>query len=88
MFEDTVVAAIRKLLLAILLLGMIGSGAELVLLKHSEDVRQWIPLVLLAGGLICCAWLGVSGSAAATKLLRWLMIGRSEERRVGKECRL
>lgn len=75
MFEDATVVMIRKILLAILFLGMLGSGAELLLLKHTEDVWQWIPLVLLAAGLITCAWHGVSGGTSATRLMRWLMIG-------------
>lgn len=74
-FEDATVVVIRKILLAILLLGMLGSGAELVLLKHTEDVWQWIPLVLIAAGLFTCAWHGVSGGAAAIRLMRWSMIG-------------
>ncbi len=38
--------AARRILLAILLLGVIGISAELLLLKHTEDATQWIPLVL------------------------------------------
>lgn len=75
MFEATVVGLMRKFLLAILLLGMVGSGAELVLLGHSEDYRQWIPLVLLAAGLIVCTWQSVSSSVTAMRVMRWLMIG-------------
>ena len=74
-FEDSVVAAIRKVLLAILLLGMLGSGTELILLKHTEDIWQWIPLALLAAGLILCAWHGVNGCRSLTWLIRWLMAG-------------
>jgi len=73
--EAATLFVLRKILFAILVLGMAGSGAELVLLKHTEDVWQWIPLVLLAAGLITCAWHGVSGGASATRLVRWLMIG-------------
>jgi len=75
MFEDLAVVTMRKILLAILFVGMLGSGAELVLLKHTEDIWQWIPLLLLAAGLISCAWHGVSGSISALRLVRWLMIG-------------
>lgn len=73
MGED-VVAVIRKILLAILVLGILGSGAELVLIGHFEDLRQWIPLVLLALGLIICTWQSLCGGAAALTTLRWLMI--------------
>jgi hypothetical protein len=38
--------AARRILLGILLLGVIGINAELLLLSHTEDATQWIPLVL------------------------------------------
>ena len=75
MLENPNIIAIRLILLGILFLGMVGSGTELVLLGHSEDSRQWIPLVLLGAGLIVCTWQSVSSSVAALRLMRWLMIG-------------
>ena len=42
----------RRLLLVILVLGLLGTGSELLLLGHTEDFEQWLPLVLLAAGLI------------------------------------
>ena len=73
--EKSAIIALRKLLLGILLLGMLGSGTELVLLRHTEDVQQWIPLALLGCGLILCAWHGLNGCIPATRVIRWLMIG-------------
>ena len=61
---------IRIVLFAILLLGMIGSGAELLLLSHTEDLRQWIPLILLGTGLLVCAWHGVYSSALSVRVLQ------------------
>jgi hypothetical protein len=43
---------LRRLLLALLLFGMIGLVAELLLLEHVESVWQWIPLVVLALGFL------------------------------------
>ena len=43
---------IRAFLLIIFIIGLLGSGAELLLLEHTEDLRQWIPLTLLATGLL------------------------------------
>lgn len=37
----------RLALLAILLAGSIGLAFELILLEHTEETKQWIPLVLL-----------------------------------------
>ncbi len=43
---------IRRVILGVLLLGMAGLLAELVLLAHYEDVKQQIPLAVLATGLV------------------------------------
>ncbi len=48
----TVLATIRRFLLAILALGFAGTAAELLLAKHTEDAWQWAPLVLLGLGLV------------------------------------
>lgn len=71
---DGAAAVIRKVLLAILILGMLGSATELILLKHTEDVRQWVPLILLAAALIVFAWHGVNASPSNLQVIHWLMI--------------
>jgi len=43
---------VRKILLAVLALGTVGSTMELILLAHTEDWRPWIPLILLVAALI------------------------------------
>jgi hypothetical protein len=43
---------LRRLLLGLMLLGMLGLLAELLLLEHFEDVWQWVPLVALAIGVL------------------------------------
>lgn len=43
---------IRRVILGVLLLGMAGLLAELALIAHYEDATQWIPLALLAAGLV------------------------------------
>ena len=37
---------LRRFLALIFLLGIIGTAAELLLLGHTEDWRQWVPLAL------------------------------------------
>lgn len=39
---------IRRLLIAVFVFGVVGTGAELVLLEHTEDIWQWTPIILLA----------------------------------------
>jgi hypothetical protein len=46
------VSLVRRLILAVLLLGMTGLLAELTLLAHYEDAQQLIPLALLALGIV------------------------------------
>ena len=72
--DSSTTAAVRKLLLIILILGMLGTTTELILLKHTEDVRQWVPLILLVAGLITVPWHGFSTDPVGTKVFRGLMI--------------
>ena len=68
------IAVIRFALFAILLIGMLGSGAELILLEHVEDWRQWIPLILIALGLLACGWHAFYASARSVRILRGLCV--------------
>ena len=72
--DSSTTAAVRKFLLIILILGMLGTTTELILLKHTEDVRQWVPLILLVAGLITVPWRGFSTDPVGTKVFRGLMI--------------
>lgn len=49
-------SALRRVLMGVLLLGMVGTTTELLLLKHDEDATQLIPLILLAAGFFTVAW--------------------------------
>jgi hypothetical protein len=53
----------RVALLMILLLGVIGMGAELLLLGHTEDVWQLEPLVMFAVGIPVLTWHARMGNA-------------------------
>ena len=57
MTDDAVtLGGIRRLLLAILLIGMVGTAVELLLLEHDEDATQLIPLILIAAGTVAVLW--------------------------------
>src|SRR5437773_11171118 len=73
--SKTTMTTIRIALFAILLLGMLGSGAELILLDHIEDWRQWIPLILIALGLVASVWHGLQSTARSVRVLRAIFIG-------------
>ncbi len=54
--QSTTLRAIRWFLMAILLMGFLGTGVELLLLEHTEGFWQWVPLFLIAIGLIVLSW--------------------------------
>ena len=62
----------RRYALYILLVGAVGLGAELYLLGHYEDRKQWIPVVLLAVGTLLGGWLSARPSAVAVRAFRVL----------------
>jgi hypothetical protein len=70
----TTLAAVRRMLAVILLIGMAGTTIELLLLKHDEDAWQIVPLVLLGAGLVTVLWRMLSGSRASALVLRVLMV--------------
>ena len=47
---------LRRFLLILFVAGVVGTGLELVLLGHTEDVWQLSPLVLMALSLVVLGW--------------------------------
>ena len=66
--------AIRRVILAVLLLGMSGLLIELSLLAHYEDVKQWIPLAALAAGISSVIFQLVHPRAWTLGLVRCVMV--------------
>lgn len=56
---------LQRLLLTAFLGGVIGTCAELLLLEHFADGKQWIPLVLGAAGILACVWYWVRPDAVS-----------------------
>ena len=52
MTDDHRLSAITTILAAVLLFGMAGLLAELALIAHYEDAAQWVPIALLAAGIL------------------------------------
>ena len=50
--EDQRLSTISTVILSVLMIGMAGLLAELMLIAHYEDATQWIPIALLAAGLV------------------------------------
>ena len=65
--------ALRTILLVILLVGLVGTEAELLLLGHTEGAWPVSPIVLIAVSLAVLAWYGVAGNPASLHALRGVM---------------
>lgn len=66
-------ATLRRLVLIVLTVGIVGVGFELVLLDHMEDNWQWTPIVLLAAGLPVSIWFILSPGFAIIRAYQVLM---------------
>lgn len=66
-------SGLRRVLLALTLLGIVGLTLELVLLEHTESVEQWIPLAVLGAGLAAAVAAGLRPGRATVLLLRAAM---------------
>lgn len=66
--------AARRILLAVLLLGIAGILAELLLLAHYEDASQWIPLALCAVAILLCAVVALRPSRGSIRLFQLVMV--------------
>lgn len=71
--EDDV-PAVRRILLAVLFVGVLGTGTDLALLNHFEDPLQLTPLVLLGLGLVLLVWHVINQGRASVRALQVLMI--------------
>jgi hypothetical protein len=65
---------IRRVLLAILLIGLAGTTTELLLLKHHEDPAQFIPLALIGIAFVAVAWHAVDRGTASLRLFQTTMV--------------
>jgi hypothetical protein len=67
-------SGLRRLLGAILLIGMSGTLAELLLLRHVADRVQLIPVFLLGAGLAAVLWHAWRRSLSSATIVRVLML--------------
>ena len=64
----------RRLVLALVALGLVGTGTDLVLLEHYEEPWQAAPLVLVVVALAVVGAQAVMGTPRTLQLLRLVMI--------------
>src|SRR5689334_23106842 len=63
-------ARLRRLILALLSIGLVGTGVELIALAHYEDQWQLVPLFVISIALIAVVMQAFTGSAVTVGLLR------------------
>ena len=64
---------VRPLILAVLFLGLVGMGAELLLLQHTGSLWELIPLVLIALALVILTWHAVTQRPASVRAVQGVM---------------
>jgi hypothetical protein len=67
-------AVLRHILLTIFLLGSVGTGAELLLVGHIEEVWQWIPLALLLMGILALLVHAFAEPSPSTRIFQGIMV--------------
>ncbi len=65
---------IRRLILALIVFGLVGTVVELLALGHYKDSWQSVPLGLMTATLVLIAWHVFTGSAASVRALRVAML--------------
>ena len=69
---------LRRFLLLLLALGLLGSGVELLLLEHTETLIQWLPVLMIVVALLACgsmAFRPTRGKVWALRAVMVLLIG-------------
>ncbi len=69
----TTLQVVRRILLAILVIGLTGTAVELLLLDHVEDPFQFVPLAAIALGLAALGWHGFRPSRSSLLAVQIVM---------------
>jgi len=74
MHEPELLATIRRILLALVLLGIIGLTLDLLLLEHTGSATELIPFAVLGVGLITTVAVGVRPTRRSLRLFQVAMV--------------
>ena len=66
-------AILRGALLVILVVGLVGVLAELILLEHTEEAWQRLPIFMILASLIILGWHAVDRGALPVRILQLTM---------------
>ena len=64
---------LRRAILVVLIFGLMGTGTELLLMGHTEDAWQVIPLLLIGLSLATLVWHLIAPARASLHLMRGIM---------------
>jgi hypothetical protein len=67
-------SVVRQWLFAVLALGLVGAGIELILLEHYETAVQFVPIVFIALALVVLVWHRVKDDALSIRALQGTMV--------------
>lgn len=65
---------VRTLVLGVFVFSLLGTGGELILLEHTEDIWMWIPLGLMGGSTLLLVVYGITKARWSVQAFQWLMI--------------
>ena len=72
--DGTLLATVRRILLFLVLLGVLGLLVELLLLEHTESATQLIPFGVLGAGLAVTAVVGIRPGRRSLRLFQLTML--------------
>ena len=64
---------VRLMLLGILIIGLLGSAADLLFLGHYEDKMQFVPFGLIAASLPVIVWDAAARTSTSARAMRLMM---------------
>lgn len=70
--ENTLVKRLSQLLVLLLLVGIFGTLADLLLLGHYEGWQQLVPVVLLGLGIAVATWHLFAPGSVSLRAVQWL----------------
>ena len=66
--------SMRWMILGVFVLGVLGTGGELLFLGHTVGVNQLIPVVLLVMSVLVLAWHGLERKSASLRTFQITMV--------------
>jgi hypothetical protein len=67
-------AAIRKWILVVLVLGLVSTGVDLFLIEHYASALQFVPLAVIGVALAVLLWHALKGDAMSIRALQATMV--------------